>query len=86
MEIACDGESTLFGEGSVKVRGNSTAFGPKQPYNFKFDEKQDVLGMGAARKWCLLANCFDPTLMRNYLAMEFAQHLGLAYTSSQCFV
>ena len=42
--------------------------------------------MGAAKKWCLLANCFDPTLMRNYLAIEFAQKLGLAYTSSQRFV
>ena len=69
----------------LKVRGNSTALESieKKSFNFKFDKKTEVLGMGAGKKWALLANCFDPTLLRNYLVFDFAQKLGLPYTSEQ---
>lgn len=36
--------------GYIKKRGNSTALSPKKPYNIKFDEKVDFLGMGKAKK------------------------------------
>ncbi len=42
--------------------------------------------MGKAKKWSLLANTFDPTLMRNYIALDFAQTMGLEFTSEQCYV
>ncbi len=71
---------------SIKVRGNSTAEAEKKPYNIKFSSKQDVLGMGKAKKWCLLANCLDASLMRNSVAFHVAQELGLPYTSENCFV
>ena len=76
-------DSVLF-----KVRGNSTAlpFVTKKSFTFKFDKKKDVLGMGKAKKWALLANTFDPTLMRNYIAFEFARTMGLAFTSEQRYV
>ncbi len=67
-------------KGKMKVRGNSTGRAEKKPFNIKFDKKQDVLGMGKSKKWCLLANCFDPSLMRNYTAFELARTLGLQYT------
>lgn len=56
---------------SLKVRGNSTAmtFVDKKSFNFKFAKKTDILGMGKGKKWAMLANCFDPTLMRNYLVL-----------------
>ena len=71
-----------------KVRGNSTAAEriTKKAFTFKFDSKTDVLNMGKAKKWALLANTFDPTLMRNYLAFDLAQTMGLEYTSQQRFV
>ncbi|MBR1483484.1 MAG: CotH kinase family protein [Ruminococcus sp.] len=78
--------SVLEEAGKVKVRGNSTAMAPKKPFTFKFDKKQDVLGMGKAKKWALLANCFDPTMMRNYIAFDAAHELGMAYTSEQQYV
>ena len=70
----------------IKVRGNTTSEGLKKPYNIKFSEKQNLLGMGAAKKWCLLAEWFDPSMLRNYIAMDFAKELGLAYTSDKQFV
>ena len=68
-----------------KVRGNSTAltFVEKKSFTFKFEKKTAVLGMGKGKKWALLANCFDPTLLRNFAAFDFARELGLPYTSDQ---
>lgn len=70
---------------TLKVRGNSTAMEhvTKKSFNFKFAKKTEVLGMGKGKKWAMLANCFDPTLLRNYLAFDLAQELGLPYTSQQ---
>ena len=64
--------SVLEDKASFKVRGNSTALAEKKPFTFKFSKKKDVLGMGKGKKWALLANCFDPTLMRNYIAFDIA--------------
>ena len=70
----------------MKVRGNSTAMTAKKSFTFKFESKKDLFGMGKAKKWVLLANPFDPTLLRNYIAFDFAQELGLEYTSNQKIV
>lgn len=80
--------STLSGSVQFKVRGNTTAMENilKKAYNFKFSKKQEVLGMGKGKKWVLIANAFDPSLMRNFVAFSVAQHLGLKYTSLQKFV
>lgn len=80
--------SMLSGAVLFKVRGNTTAMPTvrKKAYTFKFDKKQNVLGMGKGKKWAMLANAFDPTLLRNYIAIEIARHFGLAYTSEQKFV
>lgn len=71
-----------------KVRGNSTALTSitKKAFTFKFEKKKDVLGMGKGKKWALLANAFDPTLMRSYIAFDLAQKMGLDYTSQQRYV
>ncbi|MBQ0146747.1 MAG: CotH kinase family protein [Lachnospiraceae bacterium] len=84
--IAADYATISEENGKIKVRGNSTSEGAKKPFNIKFAEKQNVLGMGKAKKWCLLANCFDPTLMRNYIGIHLAQDLGLEFTSEQRYV
>lgn len=80
--------SVLSGSIEFKVRGNSTALMSvtKKAYTFKFGKKQNVLGMGKAKKWALLANAFDSTLMRNYIALDLAQKMGLPYTSQQHYV
>ena len=65
---------------SVKGRGNSTWNADKKPYNIKFDKKTDVLGMGKAKKWSLLANHFDASLLRNSVAFDLAKAFGLRFT------
>ena len=74
--------------GEMRIRGNYTATGApyKHPYNIKFSRKINLLGMGMGKKYCLLANAFDPTTIRNALAFEFASDLGLEYTSKYTIV
>lgn len=74
------------GAAQVKIRGNSTSALNKKSYTFKFTKKVDVLGMGKAKKWAVVANAFDPTLLRNHIAFDIADELGLEYTSRHCFV
>lgn len=67
---------------SIKGRGNSTWNLDKKPYNIKLDSKADLFGMGKSKKWCLLANANDFSYMRNMLAYDFAQKMGIDVTSS----
>ncbi len=69
-------------ESKIKIRGNSTSSGEKKPFNIKFSSKTDVLGMGKNKKWCLLANCYERTLIRNQTVFDFADSIGLDYTPS----
>lgn len=80
--------SVLSDACSFKVRGNTTAmtFVEKKAYTFKFAKKKNVLGLGSGKKWALLANAFDPTMLRNCMAFELANELGLSYTSDHRFV
>jgi len=72
-------------QSQIKVRGHSTSSGEKQPYNIKFQKKTDLLGLGNSKKWNLLANLYDRTQLRNMLALQFAQDIGLSNTSKTCF-
>lgn len=72
--------------GNIKIRGNTTAGAPKKPWNIKLSSKKSVLGMDKGKKWCLLANSFDKSLMRNSLAYDFGLQNGVTYTSQSRFV
>lgn len=72
---------TIDSLGQIKVRGNSTAALEKKSYTIKFNKKYDLFQMGEAKKYVLLANCLDPTLIRNILAFNLADTLSLNYTS-----
>ena len=65
---------------SIAARGNSTFGDEKKPYIIKFTEPQDLLEMGAANKWLLLANAFDSSGLRNHLVLDAAKKMGIAYT------
>ncbi len=65
----------------IKGRGNASWDFPKKPYKMKFAEKQHVLGSPAKdKKWTLINNYGDKTLMRNILAFEVSRRAGMAYT------
>lgn len=66
----------------VKGRGNfSWTQVPKKGYQIKFASKKNVLGMGNAKTWVLIAGYGDNTLMRNKLMLDMANELGMPYTS-----
>lgn len=60
---------------SIRGRGNSTWTWDKKPYKIKFNEKTSVLGLAAAKKWVLLANYSDKSLIRNTIAFSAAKFL-----------
>lgn len=69
-------------ETGVRGRGNASwLYFDKKPYRLKFSSKQSPLGAPAsAKKWTLISNYGDKTLMRNILAFEVSRRVGLAYT------
>ncbi|MCM1321921.1 MAG: CotH kinase family protein [Bacteroides sp.] len=71
---------------SIRGRGNSTWAQPKKPYALKLDEKRELLGMPAHKRWVLIANYLDNTFMRNCLAFYLSEQLGLPYTVRGEFV
>lgn len=82
-DLSVDYQGTL----SVKGRGNSTwTQFPKKPYGLKLDSKAEILGMPRHKRWCLLANWMDRTLIRNDVAFEISRRTGLDWTPSGRFV
>ena len=66
----------------VRGRGNASwDLFPKKPYRLKFKSKQSPLGAPAsAKKWTLISNYSDKSLMRNIIAFEASRRIGQAYT------
>ncbi|MBQ9192398.1 MAG: CotH kinase family protein [Bacteroidales bacterium] len=65
----------------IRGRGNTTWTWPKKPYLLKLTEKQHVFGMHKHKRWVLLANFMDRTLMRNLVSMKVASMMSnLAWT------
>lgn len=70
----------------IRGRGN-TSWEPdniKKPYKFKLSKKTNLLGMGKNKHWALIANDYDPTLLRNRIMSYIGIELGLDYTP-KCF-
>ncbi|MBE6817166.1 MAG: hypothetical protein E7520_05635 [Ruminococcaceae bacterium] len=62
-------------------RGNGTwgTGNVKNPYNIKLASSTKLLGMPKAKKWCLLANAGDGSLVKNQLTYDFADYIGVKY-------
>ena len=72
---------------TFKGRGNSSwVCYEKKGYQIKFDKKTSVLGMAKAKKWVLLANASDDSMMRNKLSFSLADQLGMTYVPHSAFV
>ena len=75
----------------IRGRGNTSWSAGKKPYKIKFAKSQDgqdtpltgkqnLFGMGKSREWALMANAYDPTLMKNRITSWLGQEVGMAYT------
>lgn len=71
---------------AVRGRGHSTFTKPKKPYAIKLEKKSGLLGMAPGKRWGLLANFMDHSLMRNSLAFSMAALTGLEWTPDWRFV
>ena len=60
----------------IRGRGNTTWEWPKKPYLIKLDEKRSIFGMPKHKRWVLLANFMDRTLMRNLVSMKVASMMS----------
>ena len=64
----------------IRGRGNTTWTWPKKPYLVKLEEKQHIFGMHKHKRWVLLANFMDRTLMRNLVSMKVSSLTRLDWT------
>lgn len=65
---------------SVKGRGNTSWGAAKKPYNLTLAEEADLLNMGKARNWALLAEGYNPVNIRNKIVYDFADAVGMPYS------
>lgn len=66
----------------VRLRGNTSQAYPKKPFAVKFVEKQKVLGMPKHKRWVLLANWLDHSMIRNAVALDLAHAIESAWKNS----
>ncbi len=66
----------------VRLRGNSTQKLPKKPFAVKLTAKQPILGMQTHKRWCLLANWLDRSMIRNLVGFETAKATTRAWKAS----
>ena len=83
--IYADGTMIQEESGTSRLRGNASMAHPKKPYRIKFDESHrifknsDMRSPAKAKKWTLINNYDDKTLMRNLVAFEIARRMGMSY-------
>ncbi|GHU82162.1 hypothetical protein AGMMS50284_3600 [Clostridia bacterium] len=71
--------SQIKGRGTASWDASAQVFG-KYAYNIKLDSAEKVFGMTKSKKWCLLANNTDESLVRNMTAFGLAAQLGLDFS------
>ena len=71
-----DGKKDLEIATQIKGRGNATWTYDKRPFALKLSKKSAVLGMKKHKRWILLANWKDRTLLRNDAAFWLSQQIS----------
>ena len=72
---------------SIKLRGNSSLNTDKKSYTINLEEKSKILDIpNKSKKFALVSNFYDKSLMRNILAYEISSFIKLKYTPSCTYV
>lgn len=74
------------GDIEIKGRGHNTWGQPKKPYAVKLASKSELMGMNKHKRWVLLANAGDKTLLRNRVAYEIGRRTELPWTPHNRYV
>ena len=79
---------TQYDSMQIRGRGNSTWTLSKKPYRIKFNKKEKFLGKGyaKAKKWTLMANAGDKTMIRNAITSLMGDFLGMRNSPAHKFV
>lgn len=70
-------EEPVITTAQVRGRGNTSWGQEKKGYSVNLDSSTALLDMPAARKWALVANYEDKSLLRNYVANYLSEQVGL---------
>ena len=65
---------------NLKGHGNATFAFKKKSYQIQFQKRTDILGLPAQKKFILLANQHENSLMRNRITFDLARAAGLRFT------
>ena len=88
--ISITGNDELDGleetELQIRARGNTTLGWPKKAFNMKFETQQKILGMKKHKRWCMIANYCDATLLRNVTAYYASSLTSLKWAPGGHFV
>lgn len=79
IKVYSPDNGTLSMDMSIKHRGNNSNGQKKKSYTVKLSERSKVLGMKKHKRWTLIANAADRTLLRNRVAYEIANRTELAW-------
>ena len=90
VELVSAQQEYCFADSQAKIkrRGNSSYEQPKHPFTIKLSDKFEVLGMNKAKKWVLVGNYSDKTLIRNAFAYGISNSVfdGMDWNPSGSFV
>lgn len=76
----CAAVSTIP-KSTMKGRGNYSWSFAKKSFTLKIDKATDLCGLGRDKKWAVVANHYDKSLLRNTVAMELGKKFtNLAWT------
>ena len=84
--VYADGTMIQEETGTTRLRGNASMSFPKKPYRIKLDNKRhmfknsDMKSPAKAKKWTLINNYGDKSLMRNLVSFEVSRRIKMPYT------
>ena len=85
--IINEGNVNVKQTGTIKLRGNSSLNSEKKPYLISFDKKTTFLDMPCNdKKWTLIPNMYDKSLLRNRLGYQISFIFGLKFSPSCRYV
>lgn len=86
--VDADGTSTTYEDTRLRGRGSAKFALPKKPYKIKLASKARLLGADAAnaKKWNLMAQAGDKTMLRNVVASYIALEAGQPFAPGWRFV
>ena len=86
LTLTTNNQTYNYEDVEIKGHGNSTWGLSKSPFQIKFKTKVDLLGMGKAKKWILLANFLDKSNLRTDIAFYLERMLNENYALEGRFV